>query len=195
MITITGITQDEAIDCEDNGNPCPDASGVGSSTAHLRAARADTGDGRVYHVSFLADDGRGGQCTGVVTVCVPHDQARQRVCVDEGALFDSTASTCATQCDSACDVEMAAGSVCAGEKLPSSVQRAIEKSHELLVRSAKETDPAKIARLTARAMRKLDNTTRMAAHAEQKGKLSLACSRAIAAMVGEAGMQLSGQTP
>jgi len=110
-------------------------------------------------------------------------------------LFDSTASTCATQCSSACDVEMAAGSVCAGEKLPSGVQRGIEKSHELLVRSAKETDPAKIARLTARAMRRLDDTTRVAAHAERNGKLSLDCSRAIAAMVGEAGMQLSGQTP
>src|SRR5262249_29231780 len=101
-ITITGITQDEAIDCEDNGNPCPDASGIGSSTAHLRAARGGTGDGRVYRISFLADDGRGGQCTGVVTVCVPHDQARQSACIDEGALFDSTASTCAIQCSSAC---------------------------------------------------------------------------------------------
>jgi hypothetical protein len=194
-ITITGITQDETVDCEDNGNPCPDASGVGTSTAHLRAARAGNGDGRVYHVAFLADDGHGGQCTGVVTVCVPHDRGPGRICVDEGALFDSTASTCGMQCNADCDVEMAAASVCTGQKLPRTVQRGVERSRVLLARAAEETDPMKANRLTALAMRSLDTAMRLANHAAKKGKLTADCAHAIGAMVGEASMELGGPTP
>jgi len=37
----------------------------------LRAERAGTGNGRVYQVSFFADDGRGGTCTGTGGVTVP----------------------------------------------------------------------------------------------------------------------------
>jgi hypothetical protein len=54
----------------------------------VRADRTGSGDGRVYHLAFAADDGRGGACTGTATVCVPHDQGR-RTCGDGGALFDS----------------------------------------------------------------------------------------------------------
>ena len=72
------------------GNTCPDSMGVGTSTTQLRAERSGEGDGRVYHVSFSADDGRGGQCIGMITVCVSHDQAHGGRCVDEGPLFDST---------------------------------------------------------------------------------------------------------
>jgi hypothetical protein len=67
------------------------AAGVNTATAMLRAERAGTGDGRVYHVSFTARDGRGGQCGGTVKVCVPHDQGQGHVCVDQGPLVDSTA--------------------------------------------------------------------------------------------------------
>jgi len=59
------------------------------SRAMLRAARNGTGDGRVYHVGFLADDGRGGQCQGNVTVCVPLDQGPGKRCVDQGSLVNS----------------------------------------------------------------------------------------------------------
>jgi hypothetical protein len=48
------------------------------------------GDGRVYHVAFTATDPAGTSCQGVATVCVPHDTAAG-TCVDEGALYDSTA--------------------------------------------------------------------------------------------------------
>jgi len=44
----------------------------------------------VYHIGFTAVDGHGGQCTGTVSVCVPHDQRPGHVCVDEGPLVDST---------------------------------------------------------------------------------------------------------
>jgi cysteine-rich repeat protein len=93
-ITITGITQDEPLEGPGDGNTCPDALGVGTSTAKLRAERAGTpslpGDGRVYHVSFTAASGAGGECNGTVTVCVPHDQRPGHACIDGGALVDST---------------------------------------------------------------------------------------------------------
>jgi cysteine-rich repeat protein len=93
-ITIIGISQDEPLNGLGDGNTCPDASGVGASTASVRAERSGTrkvpGDGRVYHIAFSADDGQGGQCTGTVTVCVPHDQRLGGDCVDQGPMYDST---------------------------------------------------------------------------------------------------------
>ncbi|TMA42331.1 MAG: hypothetical protein E6J81_17435 [Deltaproteobacteria bacterium] len=87
-VTITGITQDEP----PIGVTClAAAAGVNTATAMLRAERAGTGDGRVYHVSFTARDGKGGQCGGTVKVCVPHDQGPGHVCVDQGSLLNSTA--------------------------------------------------------------------------------------------------------
>jgi glutamine cyclotransferase len=95
-ITITAISQDEPLNGIGDGNTsCPDGAGVGTDTASVRAERSGSkkvpGDGRIYHVGFMADDGKGGQCTGAVTICVPHDQRRGHVCVDQGPLFDSTA--------------------------------------------------------------------------------------------------------
>ena len=87
-LNITSITQDESLGGA--GNDCPDGFGVGGPIATLRAERNGEGEGRVYHVGFLADDGRGGQCRGTVTVCVPRDQGRGSTCVDEGPLVDST---------------------------------------------------------------------------------------------------------
>jgi len=92
-ITITAISQDEPLTGSGTGNTCPDASGIGTPTASLRAERSGLGDGRVYHVTFTADDGRGGQCTGTLPVCVQHDQLPgpgHSVCIDEGPLVNST---------------------------------------------------------------------------------------------------------
>jgi hypothetical protein len=86
-ITVTGIKQDEAVDAPGSGSTCPDAAGVGTSTASVRAERTGQGDGRLYHIAFRADDGRGESCTGTVSVCVPHDANGS--CVDGGSLFDS----------------------------------------------------------------------------------------------------------
>jgi len=90
QVTITGVTQDEPLVGLGSGNKCPDAGGIGGPTVALRAERAARSDGRVYHVSFEADDGHAAQCTGTVTVCVPHDRARGRLCADQGSLADST---------------------------------------------------------------------------------------------------------
>jgi len=89
-ITVNAVRQDEPLNALGDGNTCPDAGSVGGNAAFLRVERSGTGDGRVYHIDFTADDGRGGQCAGVVPVCVPHDQGRRKACVDQGLLFDST---------------------------------------------------------------------------------------------------------
>lgn len=89
-ITINSIHQDEPTTGTGSGDTCPDANGVGTSTAQVLAERAGNGDGRAYHIGFTADDGKGGACTGEVTVCVPHDHGKGNTCVDEGPQFDST---------------------------------------------------------------------------------------------------------
>ena len=87
-VRIDGIAQDEPTDDLGDGRTCPDAEGVGSSTAQLRAERSGLGDGRVYHLAFTATDPDGYSCSGVVTSCVPHDQGGH-ACVDEGPRYDS----------------------------------------------------------------------------------------------------------
>ncbi|MHC4447953.1 MAG: hypothetical protein ACYSXF_09265, partial [Planctomycetota bacterium] len=107
-ITITAIAQDESLEGLGDGNTCPDGDGVGTDTALVRAERSGTkktpGDGRVYHISFAAEDGRGGECSETVTVCVPHDQGQGNTCVDGGPIFDSTV----------CEGDLAAAASAAG---------------------------------------------------------------------------------
>src|SRR5215217_8046236 len=88
-ITITCIRKEEPTRGQGTGDQSPDGFGIGTNTAQVRAERAGNGDGRVYHISFTANDGRGGECTGEVLVSVPHDQ-RGPPAVDSGAGFDST---------------------------------------------------------------------------------------------------------
>jgi hypothetical protein len=89
-IEVTSIFQDEPVNGGGDGNTSPDGEGVGTDLAAVRAERAGTGDGRVYHLGFTATDLAGATCSSVVTVCVPHDQGRGHVCVDGGLLYDST---------------------------------------------------------------------------------------------------------
>lgn len=92
-IVITGITSDEATATEKGAagpKHAPDADGVGTDTASVRAERSGKGNGRVYEISFSASDGEGGECIGSVTVCVPHDQSGECECVDDGQNYDAT---------------------------------------------------------------------------------------------------------
>jgi hypothetical protein len=87
-ITITAITSDEPTASDEGSGGAkhaPDAYGVGTDTASVRAERSGDGDGRVYEVSFTASDGKGGECQGSVIVKVPHDQS-DKTCpaVDSG---------------------------------------------------------------------------------------------------------------
>jgi hypothetical protein len=72
-VTVTGITQDEPLS---DGKSCDAA--IENGDARVRAERSGGGNGRVYTISFRADDGHGGQCDGRVTVCVPHDQGGKK---------------------------------------------------------------------------------------------------------------------
>jgi hypothetical protein len=84
-LTVTGVRQDEPLSLAGK----PDATGIGTPSASLRADRAGQGDGRVYHLTFKARDPLGESCSGTIRVCVPHDQGRGRTCGDGGPLFDS----------------------------------------------------------------------------------------------------------
>lgn len=90
-VVITSIMQDEPVDADGNGDghTSPDGAGIGTDTAQVRAERAGDGNGRVYHISFSADDGEGGTCEGTVTVGVPHDESGDPA-VDDGPAYDST---------------------------------------------------------------------------------------------------------
>jgi hypothetical protein len=90
MIETLSIYQDEPTSGLGSGDTSPDAVINSDGTFFLRAERAGTGDGRVYHINFTATNASGGSCSGVVTVCVPHDMGKGSVCVDEGLLYDST---------------------------------------------------------------------------------------------------------
>jgi hypothetical protein len=87
-LTVTGVTQDEWVNGLGDGDTSPDAI-IQGEKMQLRAERSGKENGRVYQVSFTADDGFGGRCTGSVTVCVPHDR-QPGTCVDDGQLYDAT---------------------------------------------------------------------------------------------------------
>ena len=89
-IKITGIQQDEPVNARGSGNTAPDGNGVGTSTAYVRAERGGPGTGRIYFISFSADDSVGDHCTGTVMAYVPHDQGQGFNPVDTGEKWDST---------------------------------------------------------------------------------------------------------
>jgi hypothetical protein len=86
-LTVTAICQDEP----PNAQPsifAVDGTGVGTASAAVRAEVNHPGDGRVYHIFFDADDGKGGVCSGEVKVNVP--VSPKGTAIDGGPLFDST---------------------------------------------------------------------------------------------------------
>jgi hypothetical protein len=89
-ITVVGVTQDEPLNGLGDGDTAPDAV-IQGSTVLLRSERSGLGNGRVYRIYFVADDGAGGACTGSVTVCVPHDQGHpgECQCIDDGQSVNS----------------------------------------------------------------------------------------------------------
>ena len=89
-ITINAITQDEPVNGLGDGDTAPDGFGIGGSSALVRAERSGLGNGRVYVISFTANDPIGATCTGSVSVCVPHDQKPGHICIDDGQNYDST---------------------------------------------------------------------------------------------------------
>jgi len=87
-ITTTTIFQDEVTKAN-KGDNSPDGAIASDGTANVRVERDAHLNGRVYHISFTAADGKGGICSGEVRACVPHDQGKGNDCVDEGSLYNS----------------------------------------------------------------------------------------------------------
>jgi uncharacterized repeat protein (TIGR01451 family) len=89
--TVTGVTQDEALNGLGDGDTSPDAALVAghSNQVRLRAERSGLGDGRVYRIATSVSDGDGGSCTGTVIVGVPHDQGAGSTPIDSGLIVDS----------------------------------------------------------------------------------------------------------
>lgn len=88
-ITVTGVTQDEALNGLGDGDTGPvDAMRVAGhpDQVMLRAERSGLGDGRVYRIAYTASDGVGGSCGGTLFVGVPHDQSGPAA-VDSGFVF------------------------------------------------------------------------------------------------------------
>ena len=56
-ITATGVTQDEPVKSTGSGKTSPDAV-IQTGAASVRAERAGHGNGRVYRITFTADDGQ-----------------------------------------------------------------------------------------------------------------------------------------
>jgi hypothetical protein len=91
--TVTGVTQDEALDGVADGNTSPDAAWVTghADQVQVRAERSGQGDGRVYRIAFTATDGKE-TCTGTVTVGVPHDQSGPPAVDTVGVIVNSFGS-------------------------------------------------------------------------------------------------------
>jgi hypothetical protein len=89
-IRIDKIFQDEPVKGNGDGNTSPDGTGINTSSAGVRAEREGSGNGRVYHIGFTANDGKGGTCSGEVRVGVPKSMGKKGGPVDNGALYDST---------------------------------------------------------------------------------------------------------
>lgn len=110
LVGITGVTDPDigdvisiAIASIRSDEPTASSSGAGGAshgpdaviqtdgTALIRTERSGAGDGRVYHISFMASDGQDA-ASGTVTVAVSHDR-RGGACSagDGGPRYDATA--------------------------------------------------------------------------------------------------------
>jgi hypothetical protein len=92
-LTVDAIRQDEPVNTLEDGDTCPDATGVGTDGASVIAERVGgefgfEGNGRVYWIYFTATDTYGATCSDVVKVTVAHHM--NATVFDNGPLYDST---------------------------------------------------------------------------------------------------------
>ena len=86
MVPITSITNNET--------GVADASGVGTSTAQVKATRNGKGTGRTYTILVEASDASNNKATREFTVVVPHDMSGHPGCVRAEGV-DVPDTTCA----------------------------------------------------------------------------------------------------
>ncbi len=90
------IRQDEPLNSTGDGNTEYDATGVGTTSVSVRRERKGNGNGRVYHINYIATDSNGARCGGSVQVAVPKN--KKKTAIDEGPIYDSISNNgnCAT---------------------------------------------------------------------------------------------------
>ncbi len=89
-ITVTGVTQDEPVNGQGDGDTGPDAvAGPTPSQISLRAERGGSGDGRVYKIAYVVSDGKGGTSAGTWAVSAPKGQGKGSTAVDSGQTVNS----------------------------------------------------------------------------------------------------------
>jgi hypothetical protein len=179
-IEIMSIEQDEPLDQGKRAVACPDGDGVGSATAYVRAERWGKADGRVYHVQFIARDGRGKDCEGSVTACVSKSKGKKQLvaCGDQGPLVDATQTLCDGLCKRTCEVEMQAAKLgLCNEPVPRSVLARMTRAHKLIAKGAGLVDPPKALRGMSGGVSMLQKAARAVFKAEREGKITPDCSR------------------
>jgi len=89
QIVVTGVTSDEPFSVGNSGKTKGDAYIAEDGTLFVRAQRGGLGNGRVYEISFVAGDNKGGITAGKVRVKVPHDKKRDSyICIDDGQKYE-----------------------------------------------------------------------------------------------------------
>lgn len=88
-VTITAIWQDEPTNGTGDGDTAPDATGIGTHTAVVRAERDGAANGRMYHIYFTASAGNL-SCSGEIMVGVLNNMGKRGEAIDDGALYDAT---------------------------------------------------------------------------------------------------------
>jgi VCBS repeat-containing protein len=85
-VKLVSITSNEPVNGTGDGNTSPDIAGAtfgtDDRTFQLRAERKGNGNGRVYTVSYSAQDASGNTAQQIVTVTVAHDQGVSDYTVD-----------------------------------------------------------------------------------------------------------------
>ena len=63
---------------------------IEAGAASVRAERSGTGNGRVYQISFTADDGKGAPAPARSRSASPIASRKGLTAIDDGQLYDST---------------------------------------------------------------------------------------------------------
>ena len=91
-IDVVAITQDESVNGAGSGGTAPDAVDRGAGLVDVRAERTGGGNGRIYNVVFAVTDDQGASCMGTLVVSVPPNNGAGSTAIDDGQIYDSTAS-------------------------------------------------------------------------------------------------------
>ena len=188
-ITVTGITQDEDVDGAADGSTCPDGAGIGRDVGRVRLERSSRGNGRTYHVTFRADDDRGGSCTGDVDFCIPLHKGDG--CGTAGTFVDADGPPCVGTCPDLCDLERALAEAFCSTALPVKIDRRLIAARHALERAARGVPSTTQKHLVTKALQLLDSARARVAEAQTDATISSDCAADIRAALDETRARVS----